>query len=110
MAERSKPTAHENAHAITTRQAATGCSHKFKSSSAPVDPAHHDALHHHRRIRMTTEQMMKFADQELADQLAWFRANNPKVNERELGIYAAAFSAGYRKALAAVVFHGKPTK
>lgn len=61
-------------------------------------------------MAMTVEQMMKFADQELADQLAWFRANSPNVSERELGIYSTAFTAGYRKALAAAVFHGAPIK
>ena len=55
---------------------------------------------------MTFEQSRKFCDQELADQINWFHANNPHAKQRELDIYALAFAQGYRKALAAVALHG----
>jgi len=55
---------------------------------------------------MTNVQLIDAGLQALADQVAWHRANNPKLTDQQLADFSAGFQDGWRKAVSHLKLHG----
>ena len=56
---------------------------------------------------MTNVQVIDAALQSKADQIAWHKANNPKLTAEQLAAFEAGFADGWRKAVSYLKLHGE---